>query len=150
MYARELTSRSGAKCVPAGVPEQQPDPGGGAGARGVVVLHRHLQADPDRRRHVQDDAEAHLLRRCQLQARMATDQRGQNKTREEGEGEARRWRRVRRHASTTNALHQRRPHTSEQRCSFSRRLPWLDAPALYAGASRKRDRGILRRVNSSM
>jgi hypothetical protein len=106
MYARELTSGSGAKCVPAGVPEQQPDPtGGGAGARGVgvVVLHRHLNADADRRRHAQDDADAHLLRRSQLQAGMAPDQRGENKTREEeGEGEARRGRRVRRH--------QHRPH----------------------------------------
>jgi hypothetical protein len=81
----EFTCGSGPNSVPTGVLEPQRDPGGG-----VVVLQRHLNADPsplrDRRRHVQDDADAHLLRRGH-EARIAPDQRGQSKTEEKAKQE---------------------------------------------------------------
>jgi hypothetical protein len=141
----ELTCGSGANSVPAGVPEPQRDPGGGAGSRGVVVLHRHLNANPsplrDWRRHVQDDADAHLLRRGH-EARMARDQRGQSKAEEEGgEGEARR--RVRCHLPLHRPRH-KRATAATRRLFFQRRSRSLYAVRMQAARG---DCGILRRAD---
>lgn len=120
---RELTCGSGVQNVPAGVPEPQRDPCSGTRVCGVVVLHRHLNADPppepDWRR--QDDAYSNLPRWCRRillrrghPARMAPDQRGHNETEEEeGEegGEARRLRQLPTHLIYHT---QHRPTTSKQ------------------------------------
>jgi hypothetical protein len=90
-----ITGGSGGDDVPGGVPEAQRDPGPGSGARGVVVLHRHLNAElpplPDRRRRrqVEDDAHAHrhrhrLLRRGHPLA--PDQQRGRQNEAEASEG----------------------------------------------------------------